>query len=149
MSQELKSSDIVGFKLLLSEVLSRSNPDDDVRRALGELERFCAEFRRLDLWKLKYERAGRWQPGQPCMHRGSPCVVVSVSATRVMVQKWMMPAFKLDQTVTPKAAWLDPANLTAIHTRATWDTWRGMMEFCGQRVSEWTTTELRERMEGL
>jgi hypothetical protein len=147
MAKELRSSDITGFQIVMREAVKEGAQDSDKERLCAEIDRFSKRFRELDAWKLKHERAGRWQPGEPCMHRGSPCVVVGVSATRVMVQKWTMPKFKLDHPVSPKATWLDPANLTPIHTGATWDTWRGMMQFCGQRVNEWTTSEFRVRME--
>lgn len=147
MAQGFLLTDVVGFRHLMRDALDGKLGDAEMQLARTTFERFCDNYASLDRWKIRNERTAKFQPGQPCLHRGSPCVVVGCSPTRVMVNKWVAPSVRLDHAVSPVPRWLDPNNIDAITTNDRWSTWKSLMHRCGVEYEEWTTMEFRAAME--
>jgi hypothetical protein len=137
--------DITGFGLTMSQALSTTGIDSDALSELRSTLAECvAEFRALDQWKLRNARAQTMTFGQPCMHRGSPGVVLGTTAVQVTIRVWPRPATTATDPLIGRVRSVTTDHIGKVSTQAVWEAWCRGMARSGHDPTWWATSNFHQ-----
>lgn len=142
------SFDITAFSLTMKSMISSSCIDRETQVEVEAMLMECvSEFRVLDQWKLKHQRASRWASGEPCIYRCSPGVVLGITSVRVTIRAWPRPARAPTEPLNGKCMSVGVGHLEKIESQSKWQAWCDGMMRSGHDPSWWATCNFHHAAE--